>query len=118
MESENKYFNGSSNGKLLKQIPEVGIVEWFHLNDYNHVKSAVNALKSLNVKHLRTGMSWADFFTEDGQAWYDWLIPYLSQHFTVLPCILYTPPSIALEPKASAPPRNPKDFADFTDTVI
>ncbi len=99
-------------------MPEVGILEWFHLNDFEHVESAVAELKALGVTHLRTGFSWADYFTPDGEQWYDWLIPYLSNHFEVLPCFLYTPPSIAVAEKSSAPPKNPKDFADFLDTIL
>lgn len=111
-----------TNKQLVKkngrQTPETGILEWFHINDYNRVKQTVNHLKQLGIEHLRTGISWADYFTEDGEQWYDWLIPYLSQHFTVLPCFLYTPPSIGLVGKTSSPPKNPKDYADFIDKII
>ncbi len=118
MKSNYKDANGFALNKLVQSVPEVGILEWFHLNDYNHVESAVKSLKSLNVKHLRTGFSWADYYTDDGQAWFEWLIPHLAEHFTILPCFLYTPPSIAQEPKASAPPKNPKDYADFIDIIL
>ncbi|MFP4471498.1 MAG: hypothetical protein ACLFPE_12480, partial [Bacteroidales bacterium] len=97
------------NNHDMKNIPEMGILEWFHINDYEHVEKAIKGMKELGVKHLRTGVSWADFHTETGAAWYDWLMPRLAEHFEVLPCFLYTPPSIGLEPKTSAPPRNPKD---------
>ncbi len=117
---KNYYKNGNSNLQNNSQnsTPEIGVLEWFHLNDFEHVKSAVSSLQELGVKHLRTGISWADYFTKDGEKWYNWLIPYLSAHFTLLPCFLYTPPSIAIAEKASAPPKNPKDFADFLDTIL
>ncbi len=101
-----------------KNTPETGILEWFHINDTAHVERAVAAMKELGVEHLRTGISWADYFTEDGEKWYDWLIPYLSENFKVLPCFLYTPPSIGIAEKTSSPPRNPKDYADFLDIII
>ena len=114
-----------SSDKQVKQkeiggsgMPEMGILEWFHINDYKHVEQAVKLLKELGIKNLRTGVSWADYFTEDGETWYDWLIPYLSEHFEILPCFLYTPPSIGVVEKASSPPKNPKDFADFVDKII
>jgi CDP-paratose 2-epimerase len=107
-----------ANNPSVGIIPETGILEWFHINDYNYVEETVESLKELGVKHLRTGISWADYFTEDGEQWYDWLIPYLSDHFTILPCFLYTPPSIGVEEKVSAPPKNPKDFADFIDIIL
>jgi CDP-paratose 2-epimerase len=105
------------SGKI-KDVPETGILEWFHINDYSFVEETLNALKELGVEHLRTGISWADYFTEDGEQWYDWLIPYLSDHFTILPCFLYTPPSIGIEEKVSSPPKNPKDYADFIDLIL
>jgi CDP-paratose 2-epimerase len=99
-------------------VPETGILEWFHINDFSYVEETVDCLRKLGVEHLRTGISWADYFTEDGEQWYDWLIPFLSDHFILLPCFLYTPPSIGVEEKVSAPPRNPKDYADFIDLII
>jgi CDP-paratose 2-epimerase len=98
--------------------PIMGILEWFHIHNYQHVESAIRLLKQLGVKHLRTGVSWADYHTPDGEKWYEWLIPYLASHFTLLPCFLYTPPSLGIEPRSSSPPRNPKDFADFLDVFI
>lgn len=118
MDKNFKNSNGKEAPEIHKSTPEVGILEWFHINDYTHVKAAVESMKEIGVKHLRTGFSWADYFTPDGVKWYDWLIPYLSAHFEVMPCFLYTPPSIAIIEKSSAPPRNPKDFADFIDTII
>ncbi|MFW5831402.1 MAG: NAD-dependent epimerase/dehydratase family protein [Prolixibacteraceae bacterium] len=101
-----------------RDTPEIGVLEWFHINNYEHVKKAVESLQSLGVTHLRTGISWADYFTENGEEWYDWLIPYLSSHFEILPCFLYTPPSIGIVEKTSSPPKNPKDYADFIDKII
>ncbi len=114
--------NSTTKGKQLKRTetsqPEIGMLEWFHINDYDHVKNAVIWMKELGVEHLRTGVSWADYLTENGEEWYNWLIPYLSKHFTILPCFLYTPPSIGLVEKTSSPPKNPKDYADFIDKII
>jgi len=116
--------NISTEDKNKKTIPSpgnypvIGILEWFHLNDYDHVKLAVAEMIRLGVTHLRTGVSWADYHTEDGQIWYDWLIPHLSEHFNILPCFLYTPPSIGLTEKTSSPPRDPQSFADFLDLFI
>ncbi len=114
------YENGNGRNRKNNHSPEpqVGILEWFHINDYEHVESTVAELKALGVTHLRTGFSWADYFTADGEEWYDWLIPFLSKYFEILPCFLYTPPSVAVAEKSSAPPKNPKGYADFLDTVI
>jgi CDP-paratose 2-epimerase len=98
--------------------PQVGILEWFHVGDYAHVEKTLAQLNELGISHLRTGFSWADYHTEAGVKWYDWLMPHLSRHVEVLPCFLYTPPSWGVEPKTSAPPRDPKSYADFLDLII
>jgi CDP-paratose 2-epimerase len=100
------------------QISEIGVLEWFYMDDREHVRQAVKALKKIGIAHLRTGISWADYHTPNGEAWYDWLIPYLSAHFEILPCFLYTPPSLGIVEKISSPPKNTKDYADFLDLII
>ena len=110
--------NNLSIPRNHQNIPVTGILEWFHINDSGKVEETIVSLKELGVEHLRTGISWADYFTADGEKWYDWLIPYLAKHFNILPCVLYTPPSIGIEEKVSSPPQNPKDYADFIDLII
>ena len=72
----------------------------------------------MGVTELRPGVSWADFYTENGKEWLYWLIPTLAKEITVLPCFLYTPPSLGLKPRTSAPPTTPKAYADFLDVII
>lgn len=82
------------NNRLNKNIlkPVIGILQWFHLGDKRKVEEVVRDLKDLNVKYIRTAISWADWHTEGGKDWYDWLLPRLASEFEVLPCFLYTPP--------------------------
>lgn len=103
---------------MKNTAPVIGMLEWFHIGDRQHVEKTIKQLKELNITHLRTGFSWADYYTEEGEKWYDWLIPKLAKHAEILPCFLYTPPSIGLEAKSSSPPKNPKDYADFLDMII
>ena len=42
---------------------------------------------------LRTGISWADAWTPEGEAWYAWLFPQLARRVNVLPCFVDTPPA-------------------------
>ena len=98
--------------------PTIGVIEWFRPGEHARVERVLADMQRLNITHLRTGFSWADYFTEPGAEWYDWLMPRLSRDVDVLPCFTYTPPSLGIEPKTSSPPRNPKDFADFLDTII
>ena len=95
-----------------------GILEWFRPGEYDQVRRALADLKQLGVSHLRTGISWAEWYADGSQEWYDWLIPTLSKEVELLPCVLYTPPSIGERPRTSSPPKNLKDFADFIDVLI
>ncbi|HEX2976101.1 MAG TPA: hypothetical protein VHO68_09185, partial [Bacteroidales bacterium] len=105
-------------GEFKTTVPQIGILEWFRLNDYDQVEKVSCQLKALGIKELRTGISWADYLTPEGEKWYDWLIPFLSRSFNILPCFLYTPPSLGIKPERSSPPRNPGDYADFIELVL
>ncbi|MGA9326724.1 MAG: GDP-mannose 4,6-dehydratase [Salegentibacter sp.] len=98
--------------------PVLGILEWFRPGEYEEVKDAIEDMKALGIKHLRTGISWADWYCEGTKEWYDWLFPELSKHVEVLPCFLYTPPSIGESSKTSSPPKYLKSYADFIDVMI
>ena len=50
--------------------PELGICQWFHFED-PRLEDAVKWLRDLGVKHLRTGLSWADSFRPGADAWFD-----------------------------------------------
>ncbi|RDV13723.1 NAD-dependent epimerase/dehydratase family protein [Pontibacter diazotrophicus] len=106
------------NAKNEKSLPKVGIVEWFRVGEHERVKQVLADLKELGVTELRTGVSWADYYTPDGKGWYDWLIPTLAKEVNVLPCFLYTPPSLGEKPRTSSPPRDKKAYADFLDVFI
>lgn len=99
-------------------LERVGVVEWFRVGDHDQVEATVEGLAALGVERLRTAVSWADFHTDAGPGWYDWLLPYLARRVELLPCFLYTPPSLGIEPKTSSPPRDPKAFADFLDVAV
>ncbi|MFW5697911.1 MAG: NAD-dependent dehydratase, partial [Fimbriimonadaceae bacterium] len=72
----------------------VGILEWFQVGEYERVEQALQELDQLDVKHLRTTLSWADFHRPDGEDWYRWFIPRLAEQVEVLPCISYTPATL------------------------
>ena len=93
--------------------PTIGLLEWFRPGEHAHAEQALDQLDALGVRHLRTGVSWADFLTPDGRAWYDWLLPRLAERVDVLPCFSYTPPSHGEMAGTNAPPRRLEDYADF-----
>lgn len=98
--------------------PTLGILEWFRPGEYQEVENAIKDLNTLGIKHLRTGISWADWYVEGTKEWYDWLFPELKKHVEILPCFLYTPPSIGEASRTSAPPKDLKSYADFIDLMI
>src|SRR5947199_8120056 len=98
--------------------PRIGMLEWFRPGEHDRVDRVLHDLAALGIKELRTGISWADWHTPEGEAWYAWLFPQLARHVNVLPCFLYTPPSWGVAPKTNAPPREPKLYAAFIDAMI
>ncbi|MBD1805855.1 GDP-mannose 4,6-dehydratase [Microcoleus sp. FACHB-SPT15] len=105
-----------STSSLTK--PTLGVLEWFRPGEYEQVERVLADLKTIGIQHLRTGVSWADWHTTQGQEWYTWLLKKLGDEINVLPCFHYTPPSLGIAPKTAAPPRRPKDYADFIDLMI
>jgi CDP-paratose 2-epimerase len=106
--------------RLLDQRdgPAFGILEWFRPGERDRVEAAVADLQRLDVRHLRTGISWADYHRSGVRAWYDWLLPTLARHFELLPCVLYVPPSISRSKTTAGPPEDPKAYADFLDLLV
>ncbi len=96
----------------------VGIVEWFRPGEFDEVRQAINDFKQLGITRIRTGVSWAEWYVDGSPEWYDWLFPELAKSLEILPCFLYTPPSIGEAPRVSAPPKDLKAYADFIDIMI
>lgn len=98
--------------------PVIGAIEWLRPGEHERVEMLLDDLRSLGITTLRTHFSWADWHAPGGQAWYDWLLPRLAAAIELIPCFMYTPPSLGVEPKTAAPPRDSKAFADFIDVII
>ena len=98
--------------------PKIGVLEWFRIGEHDRVDRTLADLREIGVEELRTGVSLADFYTPEGEAWYAWLLPQLARQVNVLPCFICTPPSFGLAPKTSSPPRETRSFADFLDVAI
>jgi CDP-paratose 2-epimerase len=95
----------------------LGVCQWFHYEDHATLERAVALLRELGVRHLRTGVSWADYLRSGGKAWYDVLLPALAE-FDVLLSVWHTPPSIAEGGTCAGPPLRLRDYADFIDVLI
>ena len=89
----------------------LGICQWFHFEDHR-LDSAVDWLKRLKVRHLRTGLSWADSFRPNAIEWFDRQMIALESFETTL-TLCFTPEHLGIAPHYTSPPKNPQDFADF-----
>jgi beta-xylosidase len=95
---------------------EFGICQWFHFEDHR-LDNAVCWLKRLGVKHLRTGLSWADWHRPNAEAWFDRQMKAL-ESFDVTLTLCFTPESAGVRPHYTSPPRNTDEFADFCARMI
>ena len=96
---------------------KLGACQWFHFADYDAVENTVAALHELGVRHLRTGVSWADFHRPGGPEWYRWQMEQLAE-FEVLLSVWHTPPSLAEGAECAGPPRRLEDYGDFISQLI
>lgn len=109
---------GQQGAETTQALRRAGVVEYFRPGEHDRVERVLTQMRAVGIERLRTGVSWADCHTETGAAWYDWLLPRLAKDVEVLPCFAYTPPSLGVAAKTSAPPRDPKLYADFIDTML
>jgi beta-xylosidase len=96
--------------------PELGICQWFHFED-PRLDSAVRWLRKLGVRHLRTGVSWADSLRPGAKAWYDRQMKAL-EPFDVTLTFCFTPESCGIRPHHTSPPTDVRAFADFCGEML
>lgn len=94
----------------------MGICQWFHFEDHR-LESGVEWLRKLGVRYLRTGVSWADWFRPNAEAWFDVQMSGL-QEFATTMTLCFTPEHLGVQPHYTSPPKDPKDFADFTRWAV
>jgi beta-xylosidase len=91
--------------------PELGICQWFHFDDHRLDDAAI-WLKRLGVRHLRTGLSWADSVRPDAEAWFDRMMRSL-EPFEVTVTFCFTPEERGIAPHYTSPPLVDEEFAEF-----
>ncbi len=93
-------------------FPEgLGICQWFHFEDHR-LDSAADWLRRLNVRYVRTGISWADSFRPNAEAWFDRQMKTLDEFDTTL-TLCFTPEHLGISPHYTSPPKDARDFAEF-----
>jgi beta-xylosidase len=96
--------------------PDLGICQWLHFED-PRLDDTVRWLKQLGVRHLRTGLSWADWLRPNALAWFDRQMAAL-EPFELTLTFCFTPESAGLRPHYTSPPRNVEEFADFCGQMV
>jgi beta-xylosidase len=94
-----------------EHTPELGICQWFHFEDHR-LDDAVRRLRDLGVKYLRTGLSWADSFRPNADAWFDRQMKALEPFETTV-TFCFTPEHCGIAPNHTSPPRDIGEFAEF-----
>lgn len=97
--------------RFREYSPELGICQWFHFEDHR-LEKAVQWMRDLGVKKLRTGLSWADSLRPGADAWFDHQMSALEE-FDVTLTFCFTPESHGVRPHYTSPPRAIGEFADF-----
>ena len=91
--------------------PEMGICQWFRFEDYR-LDAAVDWLKKLGVKRLRTGLHWADFMRPNALNWFDRMMKALDA-FDLTITFCFTPDAKGIQPHHTSPPQHIEEYADF-----
>ena len=98
-------------GQFSRVTPALGICQWFHFEDHR-LDEAVRWLKDLGVRHVRTGLSWADSLRPNAERWFDRQMKAL-EPFDVTLTFCFTPEEQGVRAHHTSPPRDVRMFADF-----
>ena len=102
--------------RYARYAGEMGLCQWFHFEDHR-LDDAVRWMKDLGVRHLRTGLSWADWFRPNALDWFDRQMEALAD-FDVTVTFCFTPEHLGIAPHHTSAPREPRQFAEFCGLMI
>ena len=108
--------DGSQKPAIEYFNPRMGVCQWFHFDDHR-IAFAVEWLKLLGVKKLRTGISWADWHRPDALKWFDYQMKLLHEFDTTI-TLCFTPPSRGKSDSITSPPLVLEEFATFAGEVV
>jgi len=94
----------------------IGLCQWFHFEDHR-LDDAVRWMRRLGVRHVRTGLSWADSFRPRALEWFDRQMDALAE-FDVTLTFCFTPEHRGIAPHHTSPPVDANEFADFCARMI
>ena len=102
--------------EYAKFAGDMGLMQWFHFED-PRLDDAAAWMKRLGVRHLRTGLSWADSFRPNAIDWFDRQMEALAD-FDVTVTFCFTPEHLGIAPHHSSAVHEPDAFADFCAWMI
>jgi beta-xylosidase len=94
----------------------MGLCQWFHFEDHR-LLDAARWMRRLGVRHLRTGLSWADSFRANALDWFDRQMDALAE-FDVTLTFCFTPEHRGIAPHHTSPPLDANEYADFCAEMI
>jgi beta-xylosidase len=102
--------------QFAEYTPALGICQWFHFEDHR-LDDAVGWMRRLGVRHLRTGLSWADSLRPHAWDWFDRQMRALEPFEVTVTCC-FTPESRGIRPHHTSPPRQLEEYAEFSAAVV
>jgi len=99
-----------------RHASEIGLMQWFHFDD-PRLDEAVQWMKRLGTRRIRTGLSWADSLRPTAIDWFDRMMEALGD-FEVTVTFCFTPEHLGISPHHTSPARDPQAFADFCGWMI
>ena len=99
-----------------RYTPQMGVCQWFHFEDHR-LEDAVCWLRKLGVRHLRTGLSWADSYRPGWERWFDRQMKAL-EPFDLTLTLCFTPEHSGVRPHHTSPPRHIEEFAEFCSRMV
>ena len=102
--------------EFARHTPAFGICQWFHFEDHR-LDDAVAWMRRLGVRHLRTGLSWADSFRPNALDWFDRQMEALAE-FEVTVTFCFTPEHRGIAPHHTSAPLVAEEFAEFCTAML
>jgi beta-xylosidase len=101
---------------FARHTPALGLCQWFHFDDHR-LHDAVAWMKHLGVRHLRTGLSWADSFRPNALDWFDRQMEAIAD-FDVTLTFCFTPEHRGIAAHHTSAPQVNEEFAEFCAAMV
>jgi beta-xylosidase len=108
--------DGTPKASIDHFDPRLGICQWFHFED-PRLDFAIDWLRKLGVRKLRTGVSWADWHRPNAIEWFDRQMAAIAD-FDVTLTLCFTPPSRGKWEHYTSPPLVLEEFSWFCREVV